>query len=286
MIPSAVFTPDPHFIDLDGASIATRLFEPAGRSAGDIVLCHGTPWSSQIWLTVADALSRDYRVFLWDMPGYGESAMSPGIAVDLRTQASRLAALLAEWGLRRAHVVAHDVGGAVALGTHLMQDVDFASLFLWDAVTLDPWGSPFFRLVAAHPDVFAQLPPALHAALVREYVSSAVGDALDERAISALALPWLDAEGQAAFYRQIASLSPADTRPIAEQLAHVRCPTRVGWGTADPWIPLGQAYELQRSLPGHPKVVELEGVGHLTPLESPSGVSEALLNWFADRSDS
>lgn len=39
-------------------------------------------------------------------------------------------------------------------------------------------GSPFFGLVAEHADVFAALPPNLHEALLREYISGASGPGL------------------------------------------------------------------------------------------------------------
>jgi pimeloyl-ACP methyl ester carboxylesterase len=173
------------------------VLEQADRApAGDVVLCHGTPWSARVWAPVARALSREYRVFLWDMPGYGASPKGPEVAVDLVTQRRRLAALLRHWSLDRPHVVAHDIGGAVALGAHLLEDVDVASLFLLDIVMLDPWGSPFFRLVAENEAVFAAVPGPLHGALVREYIAGAANHGLPDDVVGMLAEPWLDQVGQ------------------------------------------------------------------------------------------
>ncbi|MFJ3958481.1 alpha/beta fold hydrolase [Arthrobacter sp. NPDC090010] len=273
--------PEPSLVTVDGAEIATWVLEPDGPAAGEVVLCHGTPWSSQIWWTAAHDLSQDFRVFLWDMPGYGASEKSARVSVDLASQGRRLAQLVHGWGLVRPHLVAHDVGGAVALRAHLMHGIDYADLFLWDVVTLDPWGSPFFRLVSDNTEVFAQLPPALHAALLKEYIAGSSRGLLSARDIDVLARPWLDGAGQAAFYRQIAALETADTRPIVARLGEVRCRTRIGWGSADPWIPCAQAYELQARLPGPAEVVELAGIGHLAPVECPSGVITAIRTWLA-----
>lgn len=273
--------PDPEVVVVDGATIATYVLTPDGPAAGDVVLCHGTPWSSQVWAGVASRLSNTHRVFLWDMPGYGRSAKDPSVSVDLVSQMSRFADLCSHWGVQRPHVVAHDIGGAVALGAHLTHGVEYAALFLWDVVTLEPWGSPFFRLVADHADVFAQLPPALHAALVREYISGAARHRLAPAWVEVLSEPWLSAAGQFAFYRQIASLSPQHTRPIAALLSQTRCPVRIGWGADDPWLPVDQAYELQRALPGAPRIVTLDGVGHLPPIEDPLSITRALREWLA-----
>lgn len=279
----APFQSEPSFVTVRGTRIATRVMTPPGPSRGDIVFCHGTPWSSAVWSDVAHELSKDHRVFLWDMPGYGESEMGPSVATGLSFQAQRLASLLDLWQLQRPHLVAHDIGGAVALRAHLLHGAEYADLALWDIVTLDPWGSPFFRLVSEHADVFAKLPPVLHAALVKEYIAEAVRWNMPPDAVEALATPWLNATGQTAFYRQIASLSPEDTLPIVQLLGEVRCPTLIGWGAQDPWIPLDQAYRLRSALPGCPRVTVLDDVGHLAPLEDPSAVSAVLRQWFSRR---
>jgi pimeloyl-ACP methyl ester carboxylesterase len=278
--------PAPVFVDLDiasddGARVATYVLEPTDRPpAGDVVLCHGTPWSAQVWAPVARALSEEYRVFLWDMPGYGASPKDAARPVDLVAQRRRFAALLRHWSLDRPQVVAHDIGGAVALGAHLLEDADFASLFLLDIVMLDPWGSPFFRLVAENEPVFAAVPGPLHGALVREYIAGAANHGLSTEVVEALAGPWRDEVGQAAFYRQIAQLTPAHTRPIVSRLGEVRCPVRVGWATDDPWIPFEQAARLRAALPGDPEVVEFPGRGHLVPLEDAAAVGRAVRQWL------
>lgn len=271
--------PRPHYLTVDGIRVATYVFEPTHRAVGEVVMCHGTPWSAHVWAEVARHVGRDHRVFLWDMPGYGQS-ITPDAPLDLTTQMSRFAQVQSLWGVSRPHVVAHDIGGAVALGAHLLRDCGYSSLFLWDIVTLDPWGSPFFRLVADHPEVFAQLPDALHAALVREYIAGAIPHGLPAEQLDALVQPWLGGNGQAGFYRQIAALRPEHTRPVVERLSQVRCPTRIGWGADDPWIPVEQATRLQQLLPGRPDLVTLDGVGHLAPVESAAQVAQAIDDWL------
>lgn len=275
--------PDLGHVDLDGTTVATRILEPVGRPArADVVLCHGTPWSSLVWGPVAHRLVDDgYRVLLWDMPGYGRSAAPADVPVGLDHQMARFAALLRHWRLDGLpHVVAHDIGGAVALGAHLLHDAGFASLFLWDVVALEPWGSPFFRLVAEHEEVFAALPGPLHRALVREYVAGAARHRLSPEWVEALTEPWTDA-GLPAFYRQTAQLSPAHTRPVVSRLAELRCRAGIGWGAQDPWLPVDQAARLQRALPGDPPVTVLDDVGHLAPVEAPAAVHHALADWLA-----
>ncbi|WP_410620153.1 alpha/beta fold hydrolase [Amycolatopsis sp. cmx-8-4] len=105
--------------DWQGRRIA---WERAG-SGPAVVFCHGTPWSSWLWRPFAEALSGDFTVYLWDMPGYGRSSKDPSHAVDFGVQTEAFAALLTHWGLERPHVVAHDYGGAVSLRAHLFHGV-------------------------------------------------------------------------------------------------------------------------------------------------------------------
>lgn len=274
---------DPLHVELDGTAVATWALEPRGRPArADIVLCHGTPWSSLVWGAVAHRLVDDgYRVLLWDMPGYGRSDKRAEVPVGLDHQMARFATLLRHWQLDGPpHVVAHDIGGAVALGAHLLHGAEYASLFLWDAVVLEPWGSPFFRLAAEHEDVFAALPEPLHRALVREHIAGAARHRLSPEWVHALTEPWTDA-GRPAFYRQTARLSPAHTRPVVSRLADLRCRAGIGWGGQDPWLPVDQASRLQQSLPGDPPVAVLDDVGHLAPVEAPAAVHRTLSGWLA-----
>lgn len=273
--------PTPDHVEIDGARIATYALGPVG-DAQTVVLCHGTPWSAESWAPVASLLADEgMRVLLWDMPGYGRSSQDPALPVDLASQMRRLATLLSAWGLDRPHVVAHDVGGAVALGAHLLLGSEMSSLHLWDAVVLDPWGSPFFQLVADHGEVFDALPPRLHSALVREYIASATPAGLSPEWIARLAIPWEGRDGRRAFSRQIASLSPKDTRAVAGRLDSTRCPVTVGWGGRDPWLPPDQAPRLAKRLRTAAPATVLEGAGHLTPVERPESVAAHLLSHMA-----
>jgi pimeloyl-ACP methyl ester carboxylesterase len=164
-------------------------------SGSPVVLLHGTPFSSFVWRDIAAALAGRHEVFVWDMPGYGRSEMRAGQDVSLGAQGAVFASLLEHWGLESPSVVAHDFGGAVALRAHLLHGARYRRLALVDAVAIAPWGSPFFRLVHQNAAVFEQLPPHLHAALVREYVGTASGFGLRADVLDVLVAPWLGPGG-------------------------------------------------------------------------------------------
>src|SRR5512132_1406909 len=196
-------------------------------SGPPVVLCHGTPFSSAIWRPFADALGRDHTVYVWDMPGYGASSKTAGHAVDLGVQGELLADLIAEWGLDRPHVIAHDLGGAVSLRAHLLHGADYRSLMLVDVVAIPPTGSPFFRFVQAHPGLLAELPPYIHEAIVTAYIRGASHRGLRAEDLDALAAPCLTADGQPAFYRQIEQFDERYLEELQARWGEIDIPVRI-----------------------------------------------------------
>ena len=244
-------------------------------------MCHGTPWSSAVWAPFAEALSRDFSVHLWDMPGYGQSSKESGHAVDLGTQGELLSDLLRHWDLSAPHVVAHDYGGAVSLRAHLLHSATYASVALVDVVALRPWGSEFFRLVAEHAQVFAAQPPAIHRGALEAYIASASHRGLTAEQMDTLTSPWLSSEGQPAFYRQIAAADERFTDEIQDRYSELDLPVKVIWGCQDNWIPSDRATRLKQMIPGA-ELELIDGAGHLIQYDAPIQLAVALHRWLTN----
>ncbi|MFD8691948.1 alpha/beta fold hydrolase [Streptomyces sp. NPDC059651] len=255
-------------------------WDALGRAeAPPVVLVHGTPFSSYVWRGVARALAQDHRVYVWDLPGYGESAQFEGQDVTLASQARVLAELLGHWQLTEPVVVAHDFGGCVALRAHLLHGARYRRLALVDPVALAPWGSPAYRLLGEHAGVFAQLPPALHRALVREYVSSASGPGLSPAVLDQLVAPWCTESGRPAFYRQISQNDQRFTDEIQHRYGEIDVPVLICWGADDTWIPVARGHELAALVPGSELRI-IEGSGHLVQEDAPAELTAALTGFL------
>jgi pimeloyl-ACP methyl ester carboxylesterase len=245
-----------------------------------VVLCHGTPWSSFVWRSIVDVLRPNHAVYVWDMLGYGQSDKPDG-DVSLGVQGALLASLVDHWGVDVPDVIAHDVGGAVALRAHLLHDMPVRSFVLVDVVALRPWGSPFFRLVSRHADVFTELPSNLHEALIREYINGASGRGLSQSVLDELVAPWLGI-GQAAFYRQIEQADEGFTAELESLYAGIDVPTLIVWGTADNWIPVDRAQRLAAEIPNS-SVELIDGAGHLVQEDNPDELEAAIAGWLGQR---
>ncbi|MGI5421437.1 alpha/beta fold hydrolase [Actinomadura luteofluorescens] len=256
-----------------------RLGDPA---APPLVMLHGTPFSSFIWRDIAPALAVRRSVYVFDMPGYGASSATEHQDLSLDALAGVLTELLDHWALTRPDVVAHDSGGAVALGALVDRGVPYRSLALVDAVSLPPWGSEYFALVGEHTDVFRRLPEPLHRAMLREYVATASSPGLHRDVLDALTAPWLGGEGQAAFYRQLAQRRPDQTYVdrIRGGYSAIDVPVLVCWGADDRWVPAERGRELAALVPGADLRV-IDRAGHLLPEDRPAELTAALLEFLA-----
>lgn len=248
-------------------------------SVGDgppIVLVHGTPFSSYVWHRIAPHLAGRHRVYYFDLLGYGRSAKRDGQDVSLGVQNVLLGELLEHWGLHRPHVVGHDFGGTTALRAHLLDGLDFQTLTLIDPVALAPWGIGLDRHVRAHEEAFRLLPPDIHEAIVSAYVRGAISRELPRDELAPYLRPWLERDGQAAFYRQMAQFDQRWTDEIEQRYGEIRCPALILWGEQDQWLPVEHGHRLA-NLIKHAALQVVAGAGHLVQEDAPEAIVGAIL---------
>ena len=263
---SAHWTLD-QFVDTEAGRVAFG-------SQGDgppLVLAHGWPWSSYAWHRVIPALAHDFRVFWYDMPGYGQSEKNPHIRTALDVQGRIFVEMLQHWGLECPNVLAHDIGGAYTLRAHLLHGCEFDRYLMMNVVALRPWGSTFFDHVGHHTEAFEGLPPHIHEAVVRAYILGAMLVKPDPRDLENLVAPWLTEDGQTSFYRQFAQAEEALTAEMEPYFGDIRCPAMILWGNKDPWIPIERGRALRNIMNGV-GLIEITGAGHLPQLEVPVAV--------------
>lgn len=249
-------------------------------SGPPLVLVHGTPWSSFNWRHLVPALASWFTVYFYDLLGYGESEMRPDQDVSLGVQNRILCELLDHWGLHAPLVVGHDFGGTTVLRSHLLDGRDFKKIALIDPVALSPWGSPFFRHVRKHSIVFEELPPYIHEALVLAYVRGATHRPMDEETLAGIVKPWLGADGQAAFYRQIAQADQGYTDEIESLYGSIDRPVLILWGENDEWIPLSRGQQLHEAIPTS-EFQPIPNAGHLVQEDAPSPLVSHLIRFFS-----
>jgi len=241
-----------------------------------LVLVHGTPFSSYVWHRIVPYLVGRRRVFLYDLLGYGQSEKRDGQDVSLGVQNELLCELLDHWHLDSPEIVGHDFGGATVLRTHLLNGRDFARITLVDPVALAPWGIGFDRIVKQHEPVFVALPADIHQAILTTYIRGATHRPIPTDQLQPYLDPWLGAQGQAAFYRQIGQFDQRYTDEIEPHLGNVRAPMLILWGEQDQWLPIAHGHKLASLIPGA-RLRTIPGSGHLVHEDAPEAIVAALL---------
>tara|TARA_A100000171_G_scaffold40639_1_gene41108 strand:+ start:504 stop:1322 length:819 start_codon:yes stop_codon:yes gene_type:complete len=245
-----------------------------------LVALHGTPFSSQVWRLIAPQIADHRTVYYFDLVGYGQSEMRDGQDVSLAVQNNALSAFIQELDLGRPDVLAHDFGGATALRAYYLNGLRYASLTIFDAVALAPWGSPFVQHVRAHEAAFAGMPDYMHRALLRAYLQTAAFNPLSEDALNIYCAPWLGPVGQPAFYRQIAQMDQRFTDEVQGLYAAMECPVTVLWGEQDDWIPYETGAKLA-NLISNSACVPIPDAGHLVQEDRPEAIVAAVLKQIA-----
>ena len=124
------------------------------------------------------------------------------------------------------------------------------------------------------------MPANIHEAMVAAYVRDATYVPMDDGTLGPYIEPWLGAEGQEAFYRQIFQNDPRYTDEVQPLYARVERPVMIVWGEEDRWIPPEKGQQLQEAIPGS-QLRTIPRCAHLAQEDAPDAVAELLTGFFA-----
>jgi pimeloyl-ACP methyl ester carboxylesterase len=202
-----------------------------------LVLLHGYPDNLQIWSALAPLLARRHQVIAFDWPGMGDSEAWPGGATPAH-MADRLRALLDHWGIERATLVAHDMGGqpALAFATRYPARVDrlvvMNSLAIPDEET--SWEIRLLRRYGLNRFFLRRMGGAVFRRAVR--TSLPRGVALDATLRADLWRCFRRPEVRA-FVAKMCAGYQGTLPKLAPLYAEITCPTLALWGERDRHFP-------------------------------------------------
>jgi len=269
-----------------------------------VVLVHGFPSNSYIWRNVAPALAREHRVFVYDLPGQGQSERRDGMDVsdelqsrvlhdlllhwDLKRPAAVLHDigwsrvlhdLLLHWDLKRPAAVLHDIGCAYGMMAYYFEGARFERIALISAAVMLPCVSAATQHAQKYLEAYRTMPVNLYELIARARIASTTFKPMSEAAAAAYAKPWLGAEGQALWFNRVAQLSDASIGKLEARLGPLDVPVRIIWGTEDTWIPVDQAQRLHRYI-RNADVRLIESGGHFLMEDAPEEVTRSLLEFL------
>ena len=101
---------DTEYLELEGVLVRYNVV----GGGPPVVLVHGWLTSSRLWEQLAGRLAQRFTVYTLDLSGFGESD-KPAAGYGVRNGSRLLYAFCAHFGLTRANVIGHDLGGAMAV---------------------------------------------------------------------------------------------------------------------------------------------------------------------------
>lgn len=263
------------FLDVNGVRL--YYYAAGSRGAGEpIVLLHGFPTSGHLWNSVVPLLPAGYRVVVLDLLGFGRSDPARSGAVDLRSHAERLIAVLDLLGINFACVVGHDMGGGIAQSVAVRYPHRVSRLCLVDSVAYDAWPARAVKLARAMLPLARHLPASWILSVVRAELLRGYHD--HERGSHDVDLylrPFADDSGRDSLMIHLRALDCAETQAIAPRLRKIVAPTAIVWGEGDPFLPVSLGQRLHAEIPGSTIDVIANG-RHFVPEESAHRVADAI----------
>lgn len=277
----------------------TRFWVRALGHGDDVVmLLHGWPEDGSMWHRVAPQLvEAGYRVVCPDLKGFGRSEAPRG-GYDPETLGDEIAQLVRNLHARKAVLVGHDWGGAVALATAFRHPGMVRGLVVASAPyrQLDlrrSWHIPLMNIPLLPEFAFRRASRPLVKAAVR-YASS-VDEAFPDEAIDRYAeavganphawLSYYRTLSRRAVWdwakRRVRKRVPALRSPRAPN--HLRVPAMVVWGGEDPVTPLHLASRVAHDLNAELKVIP--EAGHFVVDEAYDAFTAAVLEFLGPLRD-
>jgi pimeloyl-ACP methyl ester carboxylesterase len=256
-------------------------------SGPDVLLLHGLGGTRASLFETAGALSRNYRVHVPDLPGFGSSCKPTLGGYNARWFADIMLGLMDELRIERTHVVGNSMGGRVAIELGLTAPDRIRSLgLLCPAVAWIKRGlHPIVRLM--RPE-FGLLPHAIRRSTVASQFWSMFFDRdLIDPAVADLVVDEFQRiyHTAGARYALLASArniyleAPFGRGGFYRRLADLQAPALFVWGSHDRLVPPAFSRHVRKWLP-QAEQVTIDRCGHVPQVERPEETNTLLADFF------
>jgi pimeloyl-ACP methyl ester carboxylesterase len=244
--------------------------EEDGEGSPALVFLHYWGGSRRTWSEVIAQLSKRFRCIAVDLRGWGRSDR-PASDYNLFAQADDVEGVIAALMVKDFVLVGHSMGGKIAQILAGRRPVGLRAVVL----------------IAPAPPTPLRVPDAQKQSMIASYTTpDGIGDALKiiiQRPLTIAQRLQVTEDSlggaEAAKVEWISQGMPLD---ISKQASSINVPVCVIAGSADQVEKEAVLRKALLPLIPQAKFVTIEGVGHLSPLEGPTEVAEAISAFIAD----
>ena len=253
------------------AELASAVHGP--RDGPVVLLVHGFPFDRQMWrFQVGPLTAAGYRVVVPDLAGFGQTE---GSFKTVEEAALDLLQLLQRLRIAKAVVVGFSMGGYVALALAALSPKTLAGLVLVDTRAEADSKEGKEKREATIASVRDKGTRALAMAMIAHQLTEATrtGERLLAEEVRAMMLK----QSKAGVLGALAAMRDRPDR--RDLLKELKAPALAIVGEKDAVTPPAAAQVIADLARCEAKVIP--GAAHLSPMERPEDVNEALLGWLA-----
>lgn len=246
-----------------------------GGKGETIILLHGFGDQKDSWVKFARPLTKNYRVIIPDLPGFGDSSKIPAQSYDMNTQLARMAAFIDKASIGKYHVAGNSMGGLIAGLLAASYPDRVLSLALLDAYgignreksalvkELEKGVNP---LIVEKPEDYNRLlyfvfakPPSIPGP-IKKYLAAR-------------------SQESAEFNKKVFNEANGE-KLLEEKMVGIKARTLVIWGDTDRVFPVSSARVIEQGIPAS-KVIIMKDCGHVPMLERPEEASSYYLSFLS-----
>ncbi len=201
-------------------------YELYGEGKDTIVLLHGWGQNIQMMKPIGDKMCFNHQILIVDLPGHGESD-EPDFAWTLYDYVEMLKELIESLKLKKVILIGHSFGGKIALLYASMHKVEKVVVF----------GSPYKKKIekaSLKLKVLKGLKKIPGINKLEGFAKKHIGST--------------DYKNASGIMREV--LVNHVNLDITEEVKKIRVPLLIVWGTNDQAVPIEDAYELEKLVPG------------------------------------
>ncbi len=240
-----------------------------------ILLIHGLASSVFTFRRIIPLLQKHFSIYAVDLPGFGKSEKPTSFIYSFQNYAKLMIGCINEFGIPNTYIVAHSMGGQIALNIALLAPDKINKLILLCSsgylkrskkLLICSSYLPFFERLVQY---FVQRKE------VRDHLKNVFFNQtlINDELIQEFGRP-LSEKG---FYKAlICLLRHREDDLLPEQLQTIQVPTLLVWGEEDRVVPLEVGKRLVQDLPDA-KLITYEKTGHLITEERPDLVFKNIL---------
>jgi pimeloyl-ACP methyl ester carboxylesterase len=247
-----------HYTVVDGYRIHYYALGP--ENGPTVILVHGLGGRAEDWEKLAPFLTKaGYRVYLPDLPGFGQSEKPPGFSYSVTDQSKIVIGFFDALGLKQVDLGGWSMGGWIVQLVAIHHPDRVRRLMLFDSAGLyikPEWDTRLFTPIS--PSEIEKLDKLLmpHPPRLPDFVARDVLRVSREHA-------WI-------MHRALETMLQGNETTDAF-LPQLKMPVLIVWGEADFITPLGEGEKIHQLIPQSQMDV-VSGCGHLAPNDCASQI--------------